>query len=340
MTSSNDRLPLGGWGRTWALTVLLVSLPLSIWEVWWRVKGFGPGVEAGDESWIMALHDLPRATTVALGSSRIQAALDPGAFRQEAGGAPVVNLALPASSPIPVLEYLADSTVYTGTVIVEILPMFAFDATQYGARRGIGLIQRYARDRVSPARLTENWLRVHLLNHLVFRTTQLLPGPLTKTLRRGSSVELRSTRMRTDRFAPVNHRRFLANRTWDSVGGFRDISYQTMARAGRPADDAEYAALKNRILIAANRVIDRGGTVVLLYIAACGERRRIEERRYPRAQYWDPLAQESRAIAIATEDYPELSNFACWDGSHIDAADAPAWAKALEKVIRRAHPRA
>ncbi len=185
-SSSNDRLPRGGWGRTWTVTALLVVIPLAIWEVWWRAHGFLPEVVAVDESWILAMDKVPRATAVVLGTSRIQAALDPDAFRREVGGAPIVNLALPGTSPIQVLEYLADSTRYAGLVIVEILPFYVFDADQSGSRLTARLIDRYARDRVSPGRLTENWLSVHLLQHIVFRTAPLLPARLATTLRGGA----------------------------------------------------------------------------------------------------------------------------------------------------------
>lgn len=292
-----------------------------------------PGVQAYDESWILALHQVRRATTVALGTSRIQSALDPEAFRRAAGGTPTVDLAMPGNSPIPLLEYLADSTGFAGLVIVEILPLYAFDAEQGGARRITALIERYARDRVSPARLTENWLKVHGLRHLVFRVPQLLPVRLFKTLREGGTIEPAVFR-EADRFTPNDQRRLRAGMAWDSIAGFHGLTYPGAERPGRPANDAEYAALKGRILDATNRILDRGGRVVLLYMVACGERRRIEERRYPRARYWDPLARETRAVAIATEDYPELSRFACWDGSHIDAADAPAWATALGRMVR------
>lgn len=94
---------------------------------------------------------------------------------------------------------------------------------------------------------------------------------------------------------------------------------------------AEFAALKDRINRAVEGIQRRGGTVVLLYMVACGERRQVEEGLFPRWKYWDQLASQTRALAIATEDYP--------DGSHLDAADTPAWSAALGRVIQRARTR-
>jgi len=332
-SSSNDRLPRGGWRRTWLVTLLLVVVPLAGWEAWWRARGFTPGIEAADESWVLALHRVPRATTVVLGSSRIEAALDPVAYRRVVGGVPPVNLALPFSSPLPLLEYLADSTRYAGIVIAEILPLWAFDASKRGERRIAGLMARYRRDWISPARVSEDWLQVNLLGHVVLRTAQLLPWRLLATLRAGGALVPGYAQLHADRFAPLNQRALRPGRTWDSIEGFRTPLTPWVRYGGRPATLAEYAAFRQRIVGAVNRIVDRGGTVVLLYMTGCGERRRVEERRYPRASYWDPLATGARAMVIASEDYPQLSHFDCFDGSHLDVADAPAFAAALGALV-------
>jgi len=331
-SSSNDRLPRGGWVLTWALTALYVITPLAGLELWWRGHGFGPEVQAVDQAWIVNWHRLPRLTTIALGTSRIRAALDPVAFQHVAGGTRPVNFALPGSSPIPVLEYLADSTDYRGVVIVELLPLMAFEATQAASERVASLLERYAREHVSPGRLSENWLEVHLIRHLVFRAPQLLPVRLINTLSKGGVIQPTIGRMRPDGFAPRDQRSLRVTRAWDPVMGFAGHDYGWM-RAVHPSTDAEFAVLKDRINRASDRILARGGTVVLLFMAACGERLGIEERLYPRSRYWDVLARATNALAIATPDYPGLSRFECFDGSHLDAADAPAFATALARLV-------
>jgi hypothetical protein len=332
-SSSNDRLPRGGWGRTWVLTLALALVPLAGLEAWWRVHGFSSEVQSLDDAWVVNLYRLPRVTTVALGTSRIRAALDPDAYRSAAGGLPAINLALPGGSPIPVLEYLADSTGYAGTVIVELLPLTAFDSAQAGAAQFEKLLRQYARERVSPGKLSEAWLEVHALQHLVFREPQLLPVRLVTTLRQGGAIQPTIDRMRPDGFAPRDQRRLRSTQAWDPVMGFAGHNYRWMEGV-RPASEAQFARLSGRIDRASDRILRRGGTVVLLHMTACGERRDIEERLYPRARYWDVLARETHAIAIATEDFAELSHFDCFDGSHLDAADTPAFSKALGRLVR------
>lgn len=334
-SSSDERLPRGGWGRTWRITLALLLVLLGGWEIGLRLLGYYHQVYAADESWILAFARIPRATTVVLGTSRIQAALEPDAWRSVMGGSPPVDLALPGNSPLPVFEYLADSTDYRGLLVVEILPLEAFDATQQGAARGIGLIHRYNRDRVSPARMSESWLQVHLLQYLVFRSPELLPGFVVRQVGKGSLLPKHGMlHMRPDRFGPIEQHPLLATQPWDPRRGFYTIGHEIAEHAGRPASALEYAALVARYARAAATIRARGGTVAFVYLAACGSRLEIEERRYPRSVYWDPFVSRVPGIAVASEDVPELSRFDCWDGSHVDAADAGAFSRTLASVIK------
>jgi hypothetical protein len=312
---------------------LLVVLPIGAWEVYWRAQGFHPEVKGVDEAWILNMYQVPTASTVVLGTSRIRSALDPDAFRRTFGGDKPLNLALPGSSPIPVMEYLADSTRFDGLLIVELMPLYAFEASQTSAQQVTDLLAQYRRDRVSPARLSENWLRVHLLRHVLFREPQLLPERFVLSAIAGKKPEPVIGRTRPDGFAPRDQRSLLRTKRWAPGEGFLDHDFGWFNAVKAP-DDSAFLAIAGRINRSADRIMARGGKVVLLYMPGCGERLRIENRIYPRARYWDRLAQATHAVAIATEDYPALSGFECYDGSHLDATDAPKFAAALGSELR------
>ncbi len=335
-SSSDERLPRGGWGRTWALTLAGVIALLGGLEIAERAAGNHAQVYAADESWILAFARLPRATTVVLGSSRIQAALEPSAWQQIMGGESPVDLALPGGSPLSVLEFLADSTRYRGLVVAEILPLEAFDATQAGGARALGLIRRYERDHISPASMSEDWLQVHLLQFFVFRSPELLPSETLKRLRSGGPLQPKILRlhMHPDRFGPIYQQEHRAEQPWEPKRGFYTATHQLAERSGRVPTADEFQALLERYNHAAATIQARGGKVAFVYLAACGPRLEIEERRYPRHAFWDLFARSTPAIAIASQDIPQLNGFDCYDGSHIDAADAPAYSRALATAIR------
>jgi hypothetical protein len=59
----------------------------------------------------------------------------------------------------------------------------------------------------------------------------------------------------------------------------------------------------------------------------------LEEQRYPRKDYWDVFAAESRAATVHFKDYPALARFQCPDGSHLDYRDAVPFTKALAEIL-------
>jgi hypothetical protein len=342
-SSSDERLPRGGWGRTWSLAALLVVLPLAGWEGFLRARGHYGQVHANNESWILQLHKLrrggeARTETAVLGTSRIQAALDPGVWREVMGGGTAVNLSRSGTSSVSILEYIADSTRFAGITLFELMPFYVFNADSNRVERGDELLARYETDRVSPARLSEAWLQVHLVRHVAFRSPQLLPPLLPRELAAGRFPAPGSLHLRPDRFGPVNQRQFLGKRAWDARRGFTDLTYRAVQTGGRAANPAEYEEIAGRLDRAAATIMARGGRVVFLYMGACGGRLEIEERRFPRHVYWDPFVARTRAATLTTLDYAELKDFDCWDGSHIEELDAPVFTRRLAEIVKRRIP--
>ena len=80
----------------------------------------------------------------------------------------------------------------------------------------------------------------------------------------------------------------------------------------------------------------RGGHVEFADLPTDGLVRAIDAKRYPRAEFWDRFAAVVKTKAVAPEDAPQLANFRCPDGSHIDYHDRPAFTKVLSAALERA----
>ncbi len=78
---------------------------------------------------------------------------------------------------------------------------------------------------------------------------------------------------------------------------------------------------------------DRGVRVVVISFPVCGRRREIERSRYPRKQFWEVFAARTSAITIRSEDSPELQDYTCRDGSHLDKRDTPRFTRALRRIV-------
>jgi hypothetical protein len=59
----------------------------------------------------------------------------------------------------------------------------------------------------------------------------------------------------------------------------------------------------------------------------------LEERCYPRREYWDRYAQISRATLVHFEDIPGWRRFKCPDLSHLDRSDKIAFTESLVDVL-------
>jgi D-alanyl-lipoteichoic acid acyltransferase DltB (MBOAT superfamily) len=85
------------------------------------------------------------------------------------------------------------------------------------------------------------------------------------------------------------------------------------------------------------RFAARGGRVIWVELPSSGRTRAVEERRYPRTQYWEWFAGhvELRGSALSVHDDPALDTFRCPDGSHLDPSDAPAFTRELAGALVR-----
>jgi hypothetical protein len=333
-TSSSDfDAPRAAWGRTWAIALVLALGALVAWEAGWRLHGHLPSVEADDEAWILNFDRVEAESTIVVGTSRIQAALDPEAWTATMHAEPPIMLQLPGGSPLVLLERLADEGEFRGLVVFDFLPMFVFDASGTSEKRLLSLLSAYDHARKSPARWTEAWFSVHVGGRLVFRNPRLLLTQLLRAALKGELPNPSVAVLRPGRFGPVTFSRMTPKKAWDPIEGFGGKSPN--AETGRPADEAEFVAILARLERCISTLQARGARVVAVNIPSCGERARIEERRFPTTEYWDRFVPTTSAKTVMLDTLPDWPHFDCYDGSHIDSGDAPRFTRFLCEVLRR-----
>jgi hypothetical protein len=315
--------------QTWLISLAAVLVLLAGWEMTLRGCGFRPSADDDAGLWVRNLRQVrdydPRAV-VLIGASRSQLGLDPvvlgKALANRLGDTRPVQLSIVGSSPMPVLEYFAAHEGFRGMVICDVTEHLFFSASsererpprEYLAKaqelNGFDLWQLELRD----------WLHSRLvcLNSEVclLAGQQLLRGLVPRPYQ-----HVRADRCRESSFDPEAHRkvaaRFLA----------------AAQRAGQPFLQPELDRFLDRVEEQVARIQGRGGRVVFVRLPSSGAIRAAEQRRLPRARYWDRLQKRTSGLCIHYEDHAPLRAFDCPDGSHLDHVDAVVFTQAFARIL-------
>jgi hypothetical protein len=329
----SGKVPSGPGGRVWLCTLLLTGGVLLFLEVYLRSQGQVPTIMDDQSLWSQWRQQIGGQSNVVafLGSSRMQLAISPEAWRGIFPGHKVVQLAFDAGSPVPVLEDLAGDTEFCGTVICDIIE-YRIVRSSYYEERGADFVKYYHKrwnvqkylDRILRTALTEN-------------SVVLSPGRDWK----GAARDL--LRARIPQMKPY-YLRTLSDRSRQADYQLADVERQrknwlddlTQVQPGQALrTNGEWQEAIHRIQTAARRIEARGGRVIFVRFPTSGELRVLENKLYPRREFWDEFVRDVGAPAIHFEDVPALSRFTCPDGSHLDQRDAAPFTRALAEEMQR-----
>lgn len=332
-SSSSQRVPADG--RRWHVVValLLAVGVIAGLEVGWRAWGLRPSIVDGTGSWVAARERIEPRSTVLLGASRIQAAIDPDVLREETG-TPVVQLALPAGSPLPLLQDLAREAGFEGQVVVDFMSSIFFNVEhemyQNVPRLNLEALHDRRRFWKHPSTSIEAALSAGVAGRLAVMNPEIAPRTLIERLAAGGGrlFVIKYKHVRRNRFAPRDFQAIDARAHMvRQRNGFRG--------RGRAATVAERDSLIEELERAVQTLRGNGASVVLVRFPVCGLILELEETEYPREQYWEVVAKRVTAPTIDFEAYPELSQYSCHDGSHLDWRETAEFTRALASVVSR-----
>ncbi len=326
-SNSNERLPKDAYGRMWILALALVLVTAIGMEAFFRAKGYQPSVRDDTMLWALVRSSMPKddpGVVALVGSSRMLCDISVDAF-QSAYGVKPAQLALIRSSPIPVLEDLADDEHFKGLILCEMSPalFFSTDSEYLGIAK-----QAVAKRKAMDDALfdySETTGLVFLQSHLVSQSDQFQMEELIPSLLKGKLPE-----------AP---HRFRGDRA-----RFFDTSKINKRLPDIPLPDAsprgiEMTAVEKGILGEVKEYVERirarGGDVVFIYLPCRGDNKVDEILHYPRYAYWDVVLRETGCFGINSDDYASLSRFRPeYDYSHLDYRDAQEFTRGVAQILK------
>lgn len=342
ISSSNDRLPRLAWRKIFALAAFALVFSIVVWDAFWIRRGFSLEPKDDVELWSYHRRRVGKAgdkALVFLGSSRIKAGMDLDEARRP-GYAPF-QLAMAGRSPVAILENLAADEHFRGTAIVEITEYVLHrerpDQGNYGAE---GWVAEYEKTKddfdwfypvksgaqrlvVAPGigdTLPEVFASVvtgKIFDENYLEEIAMRRPPITKFNR--------SSQGYADDLSPEQ----IENRRQFSIRAVQE----TMA--ARPPDPRRFAELVRRIEAATQKIQRRGGLVALVNFPLNGEVKELNERYFPRRDYWEKLAAASSALKIHYADYSQLAAIETLDGTHFSGRGATLFTDELLKIIAR-----
>jgi hypothetical protein len=321
-------LPGGPWARTW-LIALVIALPvLGGYEGFWRLRGFVPSVNDDADLWSLTRGTIRSHDTqeiVGIGASRLQLGMNPAVFAEAFGGRKPIQLAVDGSNCVPVLDHLSRDESFRGLVICDVTPRLIFEPVNTANARQAEYVENYRSQTALAA--VERRLRTWVQASLVLRLPDVAPRQVLWKMKEGQLPSPNYLTTFVDRSKQADYTRAdLAAliRKWESsypVAGSR-LSAEQFER--------DLQALEGMV----ERIQNRGGQVVFVAMPSSGTIRALEEKSYPRHQFWDLLAARTRAIAIHAADYPSLSRFHCPEGSHLDFRDAIPFTQNFASILK------
>ena len=342
-TSSSDGRPLPEHSLrpSAIIALILVILLMGGWEAYWRDYGSEPADRNSEGLWAIQRRRIDPGEgdkTVLVGSSRIFFDTQLDVWERESGERPI-QLALEGTSPVSLMEDLAEDLDFTGALIVGVAPGLMFSGFEY---RGTAFKQ-YREESPSQwlgqqiSMLIEPYLAFYHYDYSLFTVIKRQPFPE----RDGVEMEMDVRRLSTQE-------KDRATRMWhllETDEAYADYAKRVWAQGFVPIEDRDEEWIKEELenrttqielaVAATKKLQERGIEVIFVRNPSEGHYAISEPMYNPRAETWDVLIEQTGALGIHWEDHEELQGYWMPEWSHMSGSEADRFTKALYQVIQR-----
>ncbi|MGE5182604.1 MAG: hypothetical protein ACM31C_11100 [Acidobacteriota bacterium] len=332
-------IPERPWRPIFVAAFGVFLLLLGAWETYWRAYGVVPSYRNDDGAWAIERRRIDEGEggkTVLIGSSRMLFDIQLPVWERIAGERPI-QLAIEGTSPVPILEDLADDPAFTGRVLVGVAPDIFF--TGFAAQaKVVGYFHKE-----SPAQRAGSWLSRRLVEpYLAYYDPDFA---LATVIRRQAWPQRMKTGTRVRKLRNCGADR--NTQMWDKVAS--DPDYRAMARAIWAEDfddvppDMATAELRqkkfdeqiDKAVKAVGTLRARGVKVVFVRMPSAGDYYAHEQKYFPRAATWEPLLQKTGAPGLHFEDHAEMQGYYLPEWSHMSAPEAVRFTAAFTPLALR-----
>ena len=333
------------------LTLVMVIAFIASWEFYLRSKGFETTYYDDPALWTHKremVYEPADKATVFIGSSRIKFDLDIDTW-QNITGDHAIQLACVGSTPVPILQDLANDKNFKGKLIIDVVEGLFFSTAYGNAKRPVENMKYYKEQ--TPAQRASFHINHLLESQFVFldkewlSLNELLNG-LHVPPRPGvydfpgfpsdfGRVKFTRQEYMTEKLVADTNIQNKVKGIWES---FRKMA-PPLPPPG-PARDSFLAAkakeqdsIFNVVKNAVDKIKSRGGQVLFVRPPSSGGYLMGEKMGFPREKYWERILTVTNSPGIHFEDYPAIAHFECPELSHLKLSDAIIFTKNLIKIL-------
>ena len=333
--------PVPVLGRSAMLALLVTVVLMLAWESWVRSEGVKPAYRNSDGQWAEQRRRINQGAGdgwVFTGSSRVLFNTQLSVWERLDKRAPV-QLALEGTSPVTVLEGLADDDDFTGKVIVGVAPGLFFSG--YELRRGA--IDRYQDE--TPTQWFGNQISMLAEPYLAFYNHDFA---FPAILRRQSLPAREGVvfKLEVRKLSNMEHDR--NTQLWDRLvndEAYRELAKKIWAQYWMPLADlpppVREGLLESRTkqldrAVTATRTLQaRGAEVIFVQMPYEGHYAVAETDIAPRDLTWDVLLEQSGALGLHFQDYEEMQGYWLPEWSHMTGDEADRFTEAFYGLVQR-----
>ncbi len=325
------------------LALVLIIVFFSFWEYYLRSLHPGVSYDDGPEMWTAKREEVYQPAdkaTVFIGASRHKYDIDVNTW-QSLTGEKVIQLAFEGTSPMPMLDDLANDSLFKGKLMIDITEGLVFSTFPPNMQR-INKALAY-RKKVTPAQRFSFKVNHLLESKLVFldRDYYSLNAMLNKTgipPRPGVFVEpffpMEFSRVNFDRQDWMTDK-FLQDTNIQNMVKGNWVFFSKMAAQMPPETQKAVDSIFTVIKTDVDKITARGGKVLFVRSPSSGPYYEGEKMVFPREKLWNRILTTTGSPGIHFEDYPSLAHFQCPEFSHLKPADAVEYTRGLVGVIEQ-----
>jgi hypothetical protein len=330
-------------GRAGWLALAVFLAGMAAMEAWVRAEGVPSGdYRSSPGLWAEQRRRIDRGegdAWVFTGASRIYYDVQLPVWTKLDGRAPI-QLAVEGTTPLRVMEGLAEDEDFTGTLVIGVAPGIFFSGFEYQGAE----IDSYTDETPSQwlghkiSKVFEPWLAFYDPDYALPAILRRQPFPDREGVKDWPDVRKLATYTR-ERNARLWKRleedpEYAQYAQWVWATEFEDMDEPP------PPEEVErmmkvQAEQIDRAVAATEKLVAKGARVVFAMLPFEGVYAEWMPKLLPREETWDVLIERTGALGLHFEDHPEMQGYWLPEWSHMSRADADRFTEAFHGLLQR-----